>query len=191
MKKSELRKAFLAKRQALGAKEREHFDKNIADNFFRAFDLKKVATFHCFLSIPKFHEVDTRRIIDRVWADHPQVRVVVPRVDFETKLLEAVVCGPSTPTPPNSWNIPEPVGGETVAADEIDLVIVPLLCADVRGHRVGYGEGYYDRFLARARPDCIKAGISYFEPVEAIRDVHEGDIPLDALITPGHVRRFA
>ena len=61
----------------------------------------------------------------------------------------------------------------------IDMVLVPGLCFDGDGHRVGYGKGFYDRFLKTCRPDCIKIGLSYFEPVESIDDVHEGDVRLD------------
>jgi 5-formyltetrahydrofolate cyclo-ligase len=71
-----------------------------------------------------------------------------------------------------------------IDAATIDLVIVPLVCVDKSGHRVGYGKGFYDRFLKQVRTDCVKVGLSYFEPVERIDDVHEGDVRLDFVITP-------
>jgi len=66
-------------------------------------------------------------------------------------------------------------------------VLVPLLCFDRRGHRVGYGRGYYDRFLARCRHDCKKIGLSFFEPLAEIDDVHEGDVELNYCVTPDGV----
>ena len=50
-------------------------------------------------------------------------------------------------------------------------------------HRVGYGKGYYDQFLKQCRSDCLKIGLSYFELVERIDDVHAGDVRLDFVIT--------
>ena len=84
----------------------------------------------------------------------------------------------------NRWGIREPVSGEVLGPEQIDLVIVPLLCFDASGHRVGYGRGMYDRFLAGCRADCLKVGLSYFPPVAAIDDVSETDIGLDVCITP-------
>ena len=73
---------------------------------------------------------------------------------------------------------------------EIDLVFVPLLAFDKKGFRVGYGKGFYDKWLAGCRPDCIKVGFSYFEPVESIDDRHEFDVPLNLCITPHNVYVF-
>ena len=71
-----------------------------------------------------------------------------------------------------------------------DLIIVPLLAVDAQGHRVGYGKGFYDRFLSKCRPDCLKVGLNYFEPDERIVDVGEHDIKLDACVTPTEVFCF-
>jgi len=55
---------------------------------------------------------------------------------------------------------------------------------------VGYGKGYYDRFLKRCRTDCLKVGLSYFGPVETIPEAHDADIPLDCCITPEVIQTF-
>ena len=64
------------------------------------------------------------------------------------------------------------------------MVLVPLLAFDSKGYRVGYGKGFYDRFLKQCRNDCVKIGLSYFEPIDAINDAGEFDVPLDFCITP-------
>ena len=86
----------------------------------------------------------------------------------------------------NRWGIsePDPILSQPVEAGEIDAVLVPLLGYDTAGHRVGYGGGYYDRFLAECRPDVIKIGLSFFEPIAAISDVNEWDVRLDCCLTP-------
>lgn len=85
----------------------------------------------------------------------------------------------------NKYGIPEPSEGQTVSTDRIDVVIVPLLVADKNGHRVGYGGGFYDRFLSTCRDDTLKVGLSFFPPVSTpVSDVDLHDISLDALVSP-------
>jgi len=72
----------------------------------------------------------------------------------------------------------------------IDIALVPLLCFDLIGHRVGYGGGYYDKFLAACRPDCKKVGLSVFDPVESISDIEPHDVRLDFAITPDRLWKF-
>jgi len=67
---------------------------------------------------------------------------------------------------------------------------VPGLCFDLRGHRVGYGKGFYDRFLMTVRGDCQTVGLSQFEPVKRIEDIHYGDVPIGSLVTPNTYLRF-
>jgi len=70
-----------------------------------------------------------------------------------------------------------------------DLVILPLLAYDYQGNRVGYGKGYYDRFLAQI-PNIPKIGLSFFKPVEQISDIQIWDVTLDYCITPETIYSF-
>ena len=90
----------------------------------------------------------------------------------------------------NSWGIQEPKHGVLTPVEKIDLVIVPLVVADESGHRVGYGQGYYDRFLKTCRPDCKKIGLSFFPCVGPISDIDIHDVPLSSCITPREVISF-
>jgi 5-formyltetrahydrofolate cyclo-ligase len=90
----------------------------------------------------------------------------------------------------NAYNIPEPVDGIEVPSHKIDVVFVPLLAFDKKGHRVGYGKGFYDKFLSECKPDVIKIGLSFFDPEELITDVFEGDVKLDYCVTPNEVHSF-
>ena len=71
--------------------------------------------------------------------------------------------------------------------EELDLIFVPLLAYDKKGHRVGYGKGYYDRFLKECKDDCIKIGFSFFEPEDSIEGVNRHDVKLDYCITPERI----
>lgn len=107
-------------------------------------------------------------------------------------VLTLDVLTPATELVENRWGVPEAVSSDqsSMTTDQVDLVIVPLLAYDARGYRVGYGKGYYDRFLADCRPDVRKIGVSFFEPVPQIEDVDEFDVRLDACVTPEKVISF-
>ena len=91
---------------------------------------------------------------------------------------------------PREKHIPEPKQGIPTPTDKIALVIVPLLAFDKSGARVGYGKGFYDKFLKGCRPDCKKIGLSFFEPIEQISDTNEFDINLTHCITPNKLYQF-
>src|SRR6478672_4241770 len=167
--------------------ERDLASAMIVANFFDNFDLSKIKVVHCFISIERFGEVDTRQIFQRIWSDFPAITTVVPRVSHETEEIESLTYQIDTELLHSSWQIGEPTHDDRVDPSELDMVIVPLLCCDVSGHRIGYGKGYYDRLLLRCRPDCQKIGFSMFPPIEKIPETHEGDVRLDACITPTSV----
>ncbi len=169
--------------------ERRDFSNSIATRLFHDFDFSSFRVVHLFLSIDSNNEVDTRPIIDRLRSDHPPVTIAVPRVNGDD--LETVLFDRSTTLKPSNWNVPEPTDDRFVDPKQIDLVIVPLLAFDRRGYRVGYGKGFYDRFLKTCREDCRKVGVSFFPHVENIADAHENDVRLDYCLTPSESYKFA
>jgi 5-formyltetrahydrofolate cyclo-ligase len=130
-------------------------------------------------------------IFERLWREYPPIQTVAPRADLATGEMLSLRFARETELVQNAWEIHEPAHHETVEADEIDMVVVPLTACDRAGHRVGYGKGFYDRFLASCRPDCVKIGLSYFLQVDAIDDVHDGDVRLDTVITPDGLMKMA
>jgi 5-formyltetrahydrofolate cyclo-ligase len=187
MLKKELRKTFLARQKSLSPEARARASEAIAKLFFEKFDLSRIHFLHGFLPIEKFNEIDTRPIFGKVWREFPRVETLVPRVDFETNEIENLKFTRETVVAENQWNIDEPTHDEKVETAKIDLVLVPLLCFDARGFRVGYGKGFYDRLLQHCRADCLKIGLSYFEPVAEIEDAQDFDIKLDFFVTPERV----
>jgi 5-formyltetrahydrofolate cyclo-ligase len=119
---------------------------------------------------------------------NPEVVFIYPSVKENN--LHAIIVNERTAFAPNEYGIDEPVNGTEGIPQEIDMVFVPLLAFDNRGYRVGYGKGYYDRFLRTCSPDVLKIGFSFFEAEPEIGDVNEYDIPLDICITPGKVYTF-
>ncbi len=182
MTKEELRKLFLKRRRELSEGEWHRLNLALYSVFFTSIDLSFVRTLHLFLPLAANREPDTMTILDRVRREFPGVRVVLPRVsgnDLEHFFYE----GPHQ-LELSSWGIPEPKQGVRALPETIDMVLVPLLAFDREGHRVGYGRGYYDRFLTKVRPDCQRIGLSLFSAVERITDIDEHDTPLTQCVTP-------
>ena len=184
MTKSELRKIYLEKQKSLSAVEREEKSSQIATRFFASFDLARVKLLHVFLPIERNGEIDTFILIKRLRRDFPQIVTVTSRVDFETMTLESRRFDSETKLVENRWRISEPADGELFENKRIDVCLVPLLCFDERGFRVGYGKGFYDKFLSECRKDCLKIGLSYFPAAEEISDAREFDVKLDFCVTP-------
>jgi len=184
MIKAELRKIYLEKRKTLAPGEVKEKSLQIAEMFFQEFDLGKINFLHSFLPIEKFNELDTKLIFHRVWFEYAHIETLVPRIDFKTNEIENLKFTPVTELVQNAWMIHEPAHNELVESERIDAVLVPLLCFDRKGFRVGYGKGFYDKFLKNCRADCLKIGLSYFAPIEEIEDTNEFDVKLDFCITP-------
>lgn len=184
MFKSELRGIYLARQKSLSTVERIEKSREITERFFAKFDLNRIKFLHCFLPIEKFNEIDTKPIFQRIRRDFPHIETLLPRVNFQTNEIESLKFVPETELKINRWRIHEPSGSEIIEPEKIDLVLVPLLCFDSRGFRVGYGKGFYDKFLSRCRKNCLKIGLSYFAPVLKISDADELDVKMDFCVTP-------
>lgn len=184
MTKAELRKVYLGLQRSLGAGERAQKSAQIADRIFATFDLSTIRVLHCFIPIEKFNELNTLPLLRRVWREFPHITTVVPRIDAGSSMMASVAVTDATAMIVNPWGVNEPASGKAFAADAIDIVIVPGVAFDNALHRVGYGKGFYDRFLADCRDDCVKVGVSFFEPVDAITDIDAHDVRLDRLVTP-------
>ena len=187
MQKAELRKLMLQRRRALPAEEVQQRSQRIADLFFQHFPLQPGQTVHVFLPIIRNNEVNTWSIIERLRLKHPEVRVAVPVTDAEQNVLTHHCLTEEAVLVENPWGIPEPQNAQLIHAQEVDVVLLPLLAFDLAGHRVGYGKGFYDRFLADCRPDVLKIGLSLEPAVEGIADPNPFDVPLDYAITPEEV----
>ncbi|QHL88501.1 5-formyltetrahydrofolate cyclo-ligase [Nibribacter ruber] len=184
MLKAHLRKAYLAKRRNLSEAEVEDMSLQIANRFFEDFQPVKGQTVHVFLPILHHREINTWRIIHKLWEQFPEVRVATSVSHLEDCSMTHFLITPETKLVTNRWGIPEPVQAQQITEQEIDLVLVPLLVFDLQGHRVGYGKGFYDRFLAFLPKTSQKRGLSLEPPVPKIEDVHPLDLILDAVITP-------
>ena len=189
MTKSELRKFFLNKRKHLDKQEFKLLNNLLRAKVLDAFNYEDQCV-HTFLSIEKNKEIDTQAIIDAINCKYDNVSWVIPKSDFSKFELTHHLYNEDTKIQLNQYGIPEPVDEKEVSAQDVDFIFVPLIIADTQGNRVGYGKGFYDRFLASCRKDSIKVGLSIFECIEKIDGINHHDIALDYVISPQKILRI-
>ena len=186
--KSELRNKYSFMRKSLSIKQIEESSLSISNKLFKIpiWDKK---FYHIFLTSKKKKELNTRFILDILVKKNKSV--VVPKM-IDKNSLEHVLLTKKTVLKENSFGILEPFSqnDKIVEPSILDVVIIPLIIFDLNGNRVGYGKGYYDRFLKTCRKDIIKIGISFFEPVDSIIDVSKNDVSLDYAITSNSIFNF-
>lgn len=183
MTKSEIRQQILDVRSSTQPESRGLYDQLIFERAHKHKVFQRARLVHVYRSTPD--EVQSMPFIEYAWAIGKTV--AVPRVHKENGRLEHVVVDHHTKWEAGAFGIFEPArtGDDKVVDDTTfaatDAVIVPLVAFDRNCHRIGYGKGYYDRFLAAT--SAVKIGIGYeCQRVPAVP--HEPhDIQLDAIAT--------
>jgi 5-formyltetrahydrofolate cyclo-ligase len=179
MDKAGLRKKYKEKRQLLSFDDIETMSLEIANRSLKT-PIWDKTYYHLFLSMKGKKEVNTEYLLHILQGKDKSV--VVSKSNFETFEMKHFLLQENTSLKVSEFGIPEPADGIPIDPNILDVVFVPLLAFDESGHRVGYGKGFYDRFLSQCKPECIKVGLSFFEAEEKI--IHENmDFPLDYCIT--------
>ena len=185
--KTELRKKYLEKRKSLSDIEIEGFSEKIFNRVKEYFDLEKINNIHIFISSEKLKEVKTDEFIKFLWERGKMV--FIPKVSGKELLCCELV--KETILKPNAWSIGEPEGVPiSLNSVSMDMVMTPLVYCDKKGNRIGYGKGFYDRFLSKINRNALKVGVSIFTPNEEIIDISPEDIALDYLVTSSEVFSF-
>jgi len=177
MDKKALRREIGAKKRALSAEEIESRSAVLADKLYKTEQYRQARSLYAYMSFNQ--EVHTDPIIRRAWADGK--RVAVPKV-IGDEMVFIWIDSFEDMAPQGAFNIVEPIKDGPVADDETALVLMPGLAFDPLGHRVGYGGGYYDRFLA-AQPHHPTVALCYDFQLYDHLDVDDYDVPVDAVVT--------
>ena len=146
----------------------------------------KLKHYHIFISISKYNELDTSFIINKLQSE--QKIIIVPKISNNE--LAHVIIDNETEFSLNEYGIKEPNDGNHFIIENLDIIFIPLLAFDIKGHRVGYGKGYYDRFLKLTNNSTLKIGLSFFDPINKILDIDDNDVKLDYCVTPKQVHKF-
>ncbi|WP_310378772.1 5-formyltetrahydrofolate cyclo-ligase [Flavobacterium sp.] len=191
MNKKELRLKYKSLRNLLSESELEKMSLAIANKIL-TLPIWEKNYFHIFLPITEHKEVNTEFILHLLSGKDKEI--IVSKSNFETHNMTHFLLTDNTKIKKNEYHIPEPVDGQDASGEvpvsKIDIVFVPLLAYDKTGHRVGYGKGFYDKFLNECKPETINIGLSFFDPEDLIDDVFENDVRLDYCVTPIEVYRF-
>jgi len=187
MHKNDLRKKFKELRLKLEEDEIEKLSLEIANKSLEL-PIWDHRYYHIFLSIAEQKEVDTEFLLHILQGKDKEV--IIPKADTETGDMHNFLLTDQTVIKKNRWNIPEPQDGIEIKPEMLQVVFIPLLAFDAKGNRVGYGKGFYDRFLAKCRPDIVKVGLSFYEASEEIENVFDSDIPLNYCVTPSKLYPF-
>ena len=190
MTKKELRHIFKEKRKALSVHDIEKMNDLILINFQKLM-LPFINCVHTYVASLKLGEPDTAAIVKYLKFRNPLIKIVIPKIDIHSGNISHYHFNESMEMITNAYGIDEPKEGNLISENEIDLVLIPLLAFDKKGFRVGFGKGYYDKFLARCKPNVIKTGLSFFDPVDEIKDISGFDIPLNFCITAKEIFSFS
>jgi len=181
MLKAQLRKTYKQKRKDLSLNEIQNLEKNIYQQIFE-YDFSKVKNIHIFLPIEKQKEINTYPIINFLRTQQKQI--IISKSNFTNHTLEHFIFEKATKLVVNKYGIPEPQNAKKIKVKEIDLVFVPLLISDKQNFRVGYGKGFYDRFLSECSSKIKTIGLNFFKPILKIEDCNQFDVQLDKIIFP-------
>ena len=183
--KTFLRSHYKKKRFSLTKQEVDDLSQRVCKQLDKL-NIWKLKHYHIFISILKYNEPDTSSIINKLKSE--QKIIIVPKISNNE--LVHIAINDETKFGLNEYGIKEPNDGNHFIIENLDIIFIPLLAFDLEGHRVGYGKGYYDRFLKLANNSTLKIGLSFFDPINKILDIDDNDVKLDYCVTPKQVHKF-
>ena len=192
--KADLRAQFRTYRARLTPAERDQKSRAIAARLQALPELQAARTVHLYWPMDARGEVDVRPLAS--WLQTQKKQLVLPVVRTFVSdgtegppRMEARAFDGIHALQPNRWGVLEPVGTPAVPPEAIDVVVVPALGAGRNGHRIGYGRGYYDAFLA-ALEAVLVCPVYAACLVEAVPG-EPHDVPVHALVTEAETVRPA
>ena len=181
MKKT-LKQQILQKRNHLPKEEIKEKNFGVKNNLYSLPEFKKAKNILFYVSFN--NEVDTQEIIKEL-LNKKEKNIIVPYVEKDNPILQLSELHNFNELEPKTFDILEPKKNfvRDFNPNKLDLIIIPGLVFDLTRHRIGYGYGYYDRFLKTINKGIIKIGLAYdFQIVEKIPE-EQHDVPMDIIIT--------
>lgn len=172
MNKQDIRQLMLEKRKSYTKTEIYSKSDILTNKLFEKYDFNKINTLHIYLSIDENNEVDTWDIMNNIFENY-KTEIIVPKVNGDK--LDHYYLNKNTILTKNKYNILEPKDAKPYISNSFDMIIVPLLCVNKDYHRIGYGNGYYDKFLSEY--SGLKIGLSFENPIDFKVEKH--DVRLD------------
>ena len=177
--KEDLREYLLKQRESIPEPDFYGASATIIEKLKEQEEYQQAQTIHCYVSINKRREVETHALIQEMLRRGREV--VVPITNINEGTLSHIQLQSFDDLVENRWGVLEPKMGSEVSPNELDLVIVPMVGADKNCNRIGYGKGFYDRFLNDV--SCLTIGLIYDKNIVEQIPVEDFDVPLDKVIT--------
>jgi 5-formyltetrahydrofolate cyclo-ligase len=178
--KTELRKRARALRATIPAQALSERSAKIVEHLEALVAELGSASVALFWPIEGRNEVDLRALDG--WLRTRGARVAYPSIDPETRRMTFREVSSPGELEERGLGFQEPPP-EAAELEKLDLIVVPALQLDLRGHRIGYGAGYYDATLPRFAPPAKTVGVGFkFQLIAEVPDT-AGDVPLDAVLT--------
>lgn len=181
--KEQLREQFLNQREALSLEEWARPSEIIIEQLKQLPVFKNAKVIHCYVSMNECHEVNTHPLIKEMLKKNK--KIVVPVTNFKEGVLTHVELNSFDDLVLNRRGILEPENKKKVPVSDLDLVIVPMAGGDEFCNRIGYGAGFYDRFLKNI--SAPKVGLVFEQNIIKELPVEPFDIPLDKIVTEERV----
>jgi 5-formyltetrahydrofolate cyclo-ligase len=185
MNKEDFRKKYKSLRTAISDEDLEDLSIAIANNSLKL-PIWEFSNYHIFLPIINKKEINTEFILHILQGKDKSI--MIPKVK-NNRAMSHILLQDNTALKLSKYGVPEPISGIEILLSKIDVVFVPLLAYDIKGNRLGYGKGFYDRFLEKCNAETIIIGLSLFEPEQEIPS-ENSDIPLNFSITPTKIYAF-
>lgn len=183
--KESIRKELLDIRKNLSDSDVEEKSSRIVQQVINLTEFQTAGHIHCYVSMATKNEVKTREII-QFCIERDKI-ISVPKMEPDGELSHHSITSIQDLTM-NNWGVPEPSTCSKVDLSEIELIMVPMVAGDLNKNRIGYGKGYYDRFLKKV--EAVKIGLLFeCQLLGNTIPVNAYDVPLDILVTEKRIIR--
>lgn len=189
MTKQALRKHYMQQRAALPLATRHLYLAHMLE-YLAGVPLPPGGQVLSYRSMPNKHEVPVDVFEDFLQDHSDDYRFAYPRAFFDNGSMEAYADDDALQWETAQFGLEQPRSGNQLAPETLDVVLVPMLAFDRQGYRLGYGKGFYDKYLARCRPDVLTIGFCWFAPLDALPELHPHDAPLRYCVTPEALYAF-
>ena len=180
--KAHIRKSILINRRLLAEEVWASRCATVRDQVLDLVTHNHVKCCHVFLPITRNKELNTWPLVKVL--HERSVSVALSVSDLDTCLMSHFEYEPETTFSLNKLQIPEPINAATADVSKIEMVLIPLLAADKKGNRIGYGKGFYDRLLSEMPKNILKVGVSLAPLFDEFDFAEVHDVKLDFCITP-------
>lgn len=187
MDKAQLRRELMDCLLAISPEQRSEKSRKACNNLISTAHFQEASTVMMFVSLP--HEVDTSEAILHAW--QLGKIVAVPKISWQQRHMIAVqINSLETGFSTSASGLRNPISGVPVPYSEIDLVVTPMLGIDKKGHRLGRGAAYYDRFFANPELKAVRCGFGFAEQLIDSVPTDDHDESIDMLVTDEQITYF-